>query len=95
MFSSPYDGERATAAALADGIIRKQGLTWPEILLSRSRPISTADKIAFALANIAACSMWERGFLYDMNGRRSFSSKELKILDQIVAKAEAYAAVRP
>ena len=92
LFSSGYAGERATAAAVADEIIRKHGLTWPEIIRPRDVALTAAtEKIAFCLANIDACSMWERGFLYEVNRRRSLSPKQLKILDEIVGKALAHA----
>jgi hypothetical protein len=32
MFSSPFDGERATAAAKADALVRNAGLTWEQVI---------------------------------------------------------------
>ena len=59
MFGSNHDGERASAAAMADKLIRSQGLTWPEVISSSwTNSSSTAGKIAFALAHLAALSMW-------------------------------------
>ena len=65
MLGSAHDGERASAAALADKLIRAQGLTWPEIILSRLERITTIEsEIDFALANGAGVlSAWEEGFL--------------------------------
>jgi len=93
MFGSDHDGERASAAAMADKIVRAHGLSWfdvisPQLSVSDS---TVAEKIAFALANIGALSMWERGFLYSVNGKRKLSPKQLAVLDEILAKAQAYA----
>ena len=41
LFSSDHDGERASAAAKADAILRKHGLTWADVI----RPEPTADAI--------------------------------------------------
>jgi hypothetical protein len=91
LFSSNHDGERASAAALADKLVRTQGLTWQQVISMPSTTSSTTrEKIAFALANIGALSMWERGFLYSVNSKRKLSPKQLIVLDQIVAKARAY-----
>jgi hypothetical protein len=32
MFGSDHDGERATAARLADRLVRQHGLTWGDVL---------------------------------------------------------------
>jgi hypothetical protein len=34
--------------------------------------------------------MWERGFIYSINGRDRLSDKQLAILERITAKARAY-----
>jgi hypothetical protein len=95
MFGSHQDGERAAAAAMADRLVRGLGLTWHQLIATPRAtardPKTVTEKIAFALANIAALSMWERGFLYSVNGKRCISPKQLVVLDQIVAKARSYA----
>jgi hypothetical protein len=93
MFGSHHDGERAAAAAMADKLVRENGLTWQQVISrpAPSVPETAPEKIAFALANIGALSMWERGFVYGVNGKRSISPKQLVVLDQIVDKIRAYA----
>jgi hypothetical protein len=89
MFGSDHDSERAAAAAVADKLVRGLGFTWPEIISSGTGSIATVPgKIAFALANIVALSMWERGFLYSINGKTKLSDKQLHVLDQIIAKTQ-------
>jgi hypothetical protein len=92
MFGSAYDGERASAAAKADQLVRDLGLTWPEIILPTLRPHkSIEEQIGLALANLDALTMWERGFVYTVNGRSRLSAKQRDVLDRIAAKARAYA----
>lgn len=86
MFVSNHLGERASAAAKADKLLRSHGLRWSDVIA----PVpsgTTAEKIAFALANIGGLSMWERGFIYTVNGNKTkLSAKQLVILDQIIEK---------
>jgi hypothetical protein len=92
MLGSAHDGERASAAALADKLIRAQGLTWSEIILSRPERITTIEsEIDFALANGAGVlSAWEEGFLRGIRGRDCLTQKQLAKLGDIVAKVRAY-----
>jgi hypothetical protein len=98
MFGSDHDGERAAAALKADQLVRAHGLRWGEVISpvlvkapSTAWTSTTADNIAFALRNIGALSMWERGFLYSVRSKHKLSDKQLAVLEQIVAKAKAYA----
>ena len=93
LFGSDHIGERAAAAQMADRLVKASGLSWFDVISARSTSIDlTADKIAFALANICVLPMWERGFIYGVNSQRKpLSDRQLTILDQIVAKAEACA----
>jgi hypothetical protein len=87
MLGSEHAGERAAAALKADKLVRDKGLTWPEIIAPSIKPRSSiAEQIAFAVANIDCLSMWERGFLYSINGKHRLTPKQLAVLDQIVAK---------
>ena len=89
MFGSSQDGERASAAAKADELVRSYGLTWPDVIAPRfSR--STEEQIGFALANLDALSMWERGFIYTVNGRPDLSPKQRDVLNRIERKVRAY-----
>lgn len=92
MFGSEHMGERAAAAQRADRLVKSRGLSWFDVIL----PIiascdSVADKIALALANLDALSMWERGFIYSVRGKHSLSEKQEAVLDAIAAKARACA----
>jgi hypothetical protein len=93
MFGSDHDGERASAAAVADRLVRGLGLTWPEIILPRRHTVE--EQIGVALANLDALTTWERGFIYSINGRRSLSTKQQDLLASISAKARSYAESRP
>ena len=93
LFSSEHDGERSSAAAMADKIVRAHGLTWPQIIAPQSH--SNAAQIGVVLANLEALTTWERGFIYSINGRRTLSPKQQALLDDIAAKARAYAETRP
>jgi hypothetical protein len=84
LFSSDHDGERANAAAAADRILRAEGLTWADVLVPRAATIEA--KIDFALANIGALTLWEKGFLHSIEGRHSLSIRQQEILNEIVAK---------
>jgi hypothetical protein len=98
MFGSHHDGERAAAAAKADQLVRGLGLTWVQIIAlpgaAARDPETVPEKLAFALANIVALSMWECSFVYGINGKLDISPKQVVILDQIVAKARTYADAR-
>ena len=97
MFGSDHDGERAGAAAKADELVRSHGLTWPGVIaplflscVTSHNSRSTEEQIGFALANLDALSMWERGFLYTVNGRPELSPKQRDVLNRIDRKVRAY-----
>ncbi len=94
MFGSDHDGERASAAAMADQMVRACGLTWPELIAPRS-VVTIEEQIGVALANLDALTTWERGFIYSINGRRNLSPKQQNLLNSIAAKACAFAEYRP
>jgi hypothetical protein len=92
MFGSHHDSKRASAAEKADKLLSQHGFTWQQVI-SVPRPLAPKAflrRSPFALANIGALSMWERRFIYDVNGRRSLSPKQLVVLEQILAKVLAY-----
>jgi hypothetical protein len=93
MFGSDHDGERASAAAMADKLIRAHGLTWPDVISSSWSTYNTTtieEQIGFALANLPALSMWERGFIYSVNGKHDLSPKQQAVLDRLERKCRAY-----
>ncbi len=88
MFGSDHDGERASAAAMADRLIRARGLTWPELIAPGS--FTHEEQIGMAMANLDALTQWEQGFIRSINGRRNLSPKQLNLLNSIAAKARAF-----
>jgi hypothetical protein len=97
MFGSDHDGERAAAAQMADRLVKQHGLRWSDVIsvpsTSSSSTTCASEKIAFALRNLGALSMWERGFIYSVKDKQKLSPKQLAVLDQIFDKAKAYAEV--
>jgi hypothetical protein len=88
MFGSAHDGERASAAAMADKLVRAQGLTWPQVLSPRSH--NADELVGLCLANLTALTRWERGFIYSINGRPNLSEKQLALLERLAVKVRAY-----
>ena len=84
LFGSNHLGERAAAAAKADQLIRSHGLRWSDVIAPV--PISTFERIRFALGHIDLLSLWERGFLLGIRGKKTLSEKQLLVLDQIMEK---------
>ncbi len=88
MFSSPYDGERAVAAALADRMVKAAGLTWHTVLqpppIGRARvgrPLSPADILA---RHDDLLTDWERAFLWSLaRAPGRLSTKQAAKLSQI------------
>jgi hypothetical protein len=89
LFPSDHDGERASAAAKADQIIRSHGMTWRQVFVA-ANPQSTRELIDFALAAGGVLTDWERRFL---NGIRSWqgplTEKQAATLKGIFAKVSA------
>jgi len=87
LFSSEHDGERASAAAMADKLVRAHGLTWGEILLRRTTPSSVEEQIDFALCyGEGILNAWEEGFLRGIRGRQFLTEKQLAKLASLAAK---------
>jgi hypothetical protein len=91
LFSSNHDGERASAAAMADAMIRKLGLTWGEVLgLPSSVEPEIEDLIAFALSNAAGIlNQWETAFLRSVRRSKHLSRRQLDTILSLVAKVSA------
>ena len=73
LFSSHHDGERASAAAKADEIVRSLGLTWRDIVLNKTAPAPAGNsieaQIAEILAHISALNAWEKKFIRSLTAR--------------------------
>jgi hypothetical protein len=93
MFGSDHAGERAAAAAKADELVRRLGLTWTEVLTSEPRSLaapaaSAAQKLAFVRRHLHALNDWEIGFIRDLAHYRRLTPKQVNIVDQLVDKIE-------
>lgn len=99
MFSSPFDGERATAAMRAHEMVTRAGVTWTELLLaSRTRPEPAPEqqgpplwwswqrRADFCWAYRTCLTTWERGFLESIIKRSGLSEKQQRVLDRIFAR---------
>lgn len=99
MFGSAHDGERSSAAALADKLVRSLGLTWQDIIrpandtgrepaLRWEEPCTIEEALECALYYQAALTEWERKFVRDLRRKRTWrlSEKQNDVLDQIVEK---------
>jgi hypothetical protein len=65
LFSSDYAGERASAAAMADRLLRQHGLSWSEIICV---PVQTPwrEMAAWCRAHAALFNSTERAFIRAM-----------------------------
>jgi hypothetical protein len=100
MFGSPYDGERASAALLADKLVRDRGVSWTDVLHAEPpAPVviqptaprywrQCAEEVLFE--HPGALSEWETGFLQDILQRgRALSDKQAIVLRRIAQKTGA------
>jgi hypothetical protein len=89
MFGSTQDGERASAAAAADRIIRASGLSWLDFFQGgiRREPESLSELEAWLLSHRDLLSVWEVGFLSTLGS--SLSPKQRDRLDEITRKVRA------
>jgi hypothetical protein len=89
MLGSTHGGERANAGALADKLVKEQGLTWRDILKARTSwrdPSDDAEAVRVALRYPHILTDWEKDFLRDVNGRSYFSAKQRAVIKRIIAK---------
>ena len=86
MFGSNHDGERATAAALADRLLRQQGLTWGDVIIAKPARSTVEEQIDFALHHgEGLLDVWQERFLRGICGRQFLTKKQLLKLEEIVA----------
>ena len=91
MFSSHHAGERATAAKMADDLVRSHGLTWGEIIEPIApKPPSVLERVRWILRHSEALNAWEASFVSSLAGRTSLSPKQQAKFDQIVGKVNAF-----
>jgi hypothetical protein len=92
LFSSNHAGERASAAAKADELIRTCGLNWQQVI-SPTPPAmpahSTGDEelLAEALDNIERAGLWEETFIFSVSRQHNpLSAKQRRKLAEIVQR---------
>jgi len=83
LFGSDHDGERATAAAMADRLLRSRGLTWPQVI---SAADTVDDLIATAMSRPDLLTVWEDGFIRGIRGRQHLTEKQIKKLRDIAER---------
>ena len=99
---SPYDGERATAGAMADRMVKDAGLTWSDVVGVVMPAMPTAQRTwrepqthreaaAVCLANLDVLSEWEQGFCRSIARQNRLSPKQWVILDRVLDKVREFA----
>ena len=92
MFGSDHAGERASAALMADKIVRQVGLRWADVLMPAALPAPTGGSIKQQIARAlrsSAINAWEKQFLSSIIERESLSSKQRSVLERILRKVGA------
>jgi len=85
LFGSDHEGERATAAAMADNLLRQRGLSWHQIIVPRQS--STIEElIATAMSRPDCLTIWEDGFIRGIRGRQYLTQKQLTKLRDIAGR---------
>jgi hypothetical protein len=99
LLGSDHPGEIAAAGRAADALIRKAGLTWPDVIAppsalplpvpNRDEPVfeTTPAAIAFCLRHQAELTPWELGFCLSLQRRRKPPTvKQAKVLQSIFVR---------
>jgi len=86
LFGSDHDGERATAAAMADRLLRSRGLTWAQVISIPTSPDIVEDMIATALSRPDLLDAWEEGFIRGIQGRQYLTRKQTEKLRAIAER---------
>jgi hypothetical protein len=55
MFGSNHAGERASAAAMADSMVRQLGMTWPDVISSSTTTSSSSSTWSTASSRARPC----------------------------------------
>jgi len=100
MLGSDHIGERATAAAKADGLVSELGLSWFNLIgpgissgsMGARSCTSIEEMIDCCFARSDMLSAWEEDFLRGICGRQHLTEKQMRKLDQLVAQLQRRAA---
>jgi hypothetical protein len=93
LFGSDHAGERASAAAMADRIVRMHGLVWADVITPSSSLAlptrSTREKASFIYANRELLNEWGRDFATNVRRYANrLSARQLHFLDLLVDEVE-------
>lgn len=102
MFGSDHDGERATAARMADEIVRRRKLTWADVIapclsapepeMRWREPQTWREAVSLALCYAHLLTPWEADFIDSLRrSNRPLSTKQADVVDRIVRKIRAHA----
>ncbi len=96
MLGSAHDGERASAARMADEMVRDTGLTWAQ-LLDQSRPDKRPDHViaaAMLLQHPDQLTKWEIDFCRGLHRFVTLSDRQAEVLDRLIGKPTTLARSR-
>jgi hypothetical protein len=99
---SSFDGERPTAGAMANKMVRDAGLDWPDVLARTGgtakqskrvwrEPLTILRAPNICLKYPEVLTEWEMEFLRSVLGRESLSEKQLNVLQRLLKKVRAFA----
>jgi len=86
MFGSDHEGERASAALMADNLVKSLGLTWLDVFGAAEQAETLAHKLAFLLDHRELLSDWELSFVRGVSRFKKPSDRQLELVEQIVAR---------
>jgi hypothetical protein len=95
MLGSAYAGERASAALMADKLVRSLGLTWFQVILPRQAPRPEPRRYEWSIREkldylreqqLDSLTAWERKFILSMSGRRRPSEKQTAVINRLFDK---------
>lgn len=104
LLGSDFDGERATAAAMASRFIRERRLTWADVIGAKppafpepqrptwreaATPTDASNDLDLVLRNLGALSPWEQQFMRSVSGRSRWFPKQRARFAEIAAKVRA------
>src|SRR5260221_13111509 len=101
LLGSAHDGEVVSAGRAADTLVRRAGLTWPDIVLQRPLPtprpdpvpFNDAGQVQFCLRWAHRLSNWEADFVASIRDhRRPLSTKQRNVLTRVVDRLRSRAA---
>mgnify|MGYP001563291157 CR=1 FL=1 len=100
MMGSSFDGERATAALMADRLVKSMGVTWNDLIIRRHGTTGPTpaepetdwwcDMASVAMQHSFLLSQWELQFVSSIRMRYSLTTKQEAIAVRIAARLRAH-----